>query len=94
MWHGADPRRASETISASWSQYSITGTLAKFERDIIRGRMGGQPKKMETPTKVAMAKNLYANHFHSIADICKRLGISRATLYRYLDVPANATDSK
>jgi hypothetical protein len=37
-------------------------------------------------------KNLYADHSHSIADICKSLGISRATLYRYLDAPADATD--
>jgi DNA invertase Pin-like site-specific DNA recombinase len=58
-----------------------------------RGRMGGRPKKLNTPTKVAMAKNLYADHSHSIADICKSLGISRATLYRYLDVPANATET-
>jgi ACT domain-containing protein len=40
-----------------------------------------------------MAKNLYADHTHSIADICKSLGISRATSYRYLDVPADATDT-
>jgi ACT domain-containing protein len=49
--------------------------------------MGGRPKKLGTPTKVAMAKNLYADHRHSIADICKSLGVSRATLYRYLDTP-------
>jgi ACT domain-containing protein len=55
--------------------------------------MGGRPKKLGTPTKVAMAQNLYADHTHSIADICKSLGISRATLYRYLDVPADATDT-
>jgi ACT domain-containing protein len=55
--------------------------------------MGGRPKKLGTLTKVAMAKNLYADHTHSIADICKSLGISRATSYRYLDVPADATDT-
>ncbi len=54
--------------------------------------MGGRPKKLNTPTKVAMAKNLYADHTHSIADICKSLGISRATLYRYLDAPGGGAD--
>lgn len=45
---------------------------------------------MDTPAKVAMAKNLYADHSHSIADICKSLGISCATLHRYLDTPTPA----
>ncbi len=37
-----------------------------------------------------MAKNIYADHRHSIADICKSVGISRATLYRSLDAPATS----
>jgi DNA invertase Pin-like site-specific DNA recombinase len=45
-----------------------------------RGRKGGRPKKLDTPTKVAMAKALYADHSHSIADICKSLGIARHAL--------------
>lgn len=49
--------------------------------------MGGRPKKLGTPAKVAMAKALYADHSHSIAEICKSVGVSRATLYRYLDRP-------
>jgi predicted transcriptional regulator YheO len=31
-----------------------------------------------------MAKELYSNKQNAIADICKTLGISRATLYRYV----------
>lgn len=50
-------------------------------------RLGGRPKKLGTPTKVAMVKGLYADHTHSIAEICKSLGISRATLYRSLGHP-------
>jgi hypothetical protein len=38
-----------------------------------------------------MARVLYDDQTHSIPDICKTLGISRATLYRYLNVPADAT---
>src|SRR5213080_637709 len=94
------------TTSGGKLIFHVFGALAEFERDIIRertqaglaaararGRMGGRPKKLGTPTKVAMARALYDDHSHSIADICKSLGISRATLYRYLDVPADAADA-
>jgi ACT domain-containing protein len=33
---------------------------------------------------VAMAKALYADKTNSVRDICKTLGISRATFYRYI----------
>ena len=33
-----------------------------------------------------MAQELYENKQNSIADICKSLNISRATLYRYLKI--------
>jgi predicted site-specific integrase-resolvase len=32
-----------------------------------------------------MAKALYADKNHSIAEICRTLRISRATLYRYVE---------
>ena len=34
-----------------------------------------------------MARARYADQSHSIAEICKSLGISWATLYRYLGYP-------
>lgn len=37
-----------------------------------------------------MAKALYADHSHSITDICKSVGVSRATLYRYLGKPVQS----
>ncbi len=80
--------------------FHVFGALAEFERDLIaertqaglraaraRGRVGGRPKALDTPAKVAMARALHADKRHSIADICTTLGISRATLYRYLAVP-------
>jgi len=85
--------------------FHIFGSLAEFERDLIRertqaglaaararGRKGGRPKKLGTPGELAMARSLYNDQNNSIEDICKTLGISRATLYRSLDTPAtNAT---
>jgi len=77
--------------------FHIFGALAEFERDIIQERTNagllaarvrgrrGRPKSL-TGKKVAMAQELYCNKQNAIADICKTLGISRATLYRYITV--------
>ena len=86
------------TTSGGKLIFHVFGALAEFERDLIReriqaglaaararGRQGGRPRKLATPTKVAMAQALYDNRRHSIAEICQTLGISRATLYRYVD---------
>src|SRR6476469_2627210 len=93
------------TTSGGKLIFHVFGALAEFERDIIRertqaglasararGRMGGRPKKLGTPTKVAMAQALYADKANAIADICKALGISRATLYRDVAVPNAAAE--
>jgi DNA invertase Pin-like site-specific DNA recombinase len=77
--------------------FHLFGALAEFERNLItertmagleaaraRGRKGGRPKLNTSRSKVAMAKKLYADQTNSIADICRTLQISRATLYRYL----------
>jgi DNA invertase Pin-like site-specific DNA recombinase len=53
--------------------FHLMGALAEFERDLIRER-----------TKVALARRMFADQSHSIPEICAALGISRATLYRYV----------
>ena len=76
--------------------FHIFGALAEFERDIIRertmaglaaararGRVGGRPKLMDEG-KVKLARTLMADNSTSIGDICEILGVSKATLYRYL----------
>ncbi len=86
------------TTSGGKLIFHIFGALAEFERNLIRertqagllaararGRKGGRPKAL-TGKKVAMAQELYNNKENSIADICKTLNISRATLYRYIKV--------
>jgi len=94
------------TTSGGKLIFHVFGALAEFERDVIRdrtqagliaararGRMGGRPKKLATGGKVAMAQALYDDKTHSVADICKTLGISRTTLYRYIQIrqPAEPT---
>lgn len=86
------------TTSGGKLIFHIFGALAEFERDIIRertnaglqaararGRKGGRPKAL-SENKAAMARELYNNKQNAISDIYKTLGISRATLYRYIKV--------
>src|SRR5437763_9599989 len=77
--------------------FHVFGALAEFERDLIRertnaglaaararGRTGGRPRKLKTNGKVALARRMFADQSHSIPEMCAALGISRATLYRYV----------
>src|SRR2546428_13662516 len=77
--------------------FHLMGALAEFERDLIRertnaglaaararGRVGGRPRKLKTNGKVALDRQMFADQSHSIPEICAALGISRATLYRYV----------
>ena len=72
------------------------GALAEFERDIIRertmaglaaararGRVGGRPRKL-SKKQVEIAKNLMKDASIPIDEICETLGVSKATLYRYV----------
>src|ERR687885_586712 len=83
------------TTSGGKLVFHIFGALAEFERELIRerakagllaararGRRGGRPKTLKDK-KVAMAQALYNDKHNPIAEICKTLNISRATLYRY-----------
>ncbi len=63
-----------------------------FEDDLLnarlaaraRGRKGGRSKKLKTAAKVAEARRMHADKTRSIEEICSALGISRASLYRYI----------
>jgi predicted DNA-binding transcriptional regulator AlpA len=46
--------------------------------------MGGRPKAM-TPEKVRLASRLMSDPSLSVDEICATLGVSRATLYRYVN---------
>jgi DNA invertase Pin-like site-specific DNA recombinase len=88
-----------DTISSGGKLvFHIFGALAEFERDIIRertqagltaararGRKGGRPKAL-TPKKAQQLRTLYNDKTNTIDEICRTLDISRATLYRYINV--------
>jgi DNA invertase Pin-like site-specific DNA recombinase len=73
----------------------IFGALAEFERNLIRertqaglvaararGRKGGRPKAL-TARQFDIARDLYEKR-RPIAEICRTLKISKATLHRYI----------
>lgn len=80
---------------------SIFGALAEFERELIRerthaglaaararGRMGGRPSVM-TPAKARSARALLAAET-PVTEVAQSLGISRASLYRWMEREAAA----
>ena len=77
--------------------FNIFSALAQFERRLIqertraglsaaraRGRKGGRKALKPSNPKVVTAQEMYQNKKISIQKICSTLGISRATLYRYV----------
>jgi DNA invertase Pin-like site-specific DNA recombinase len=85
------------TTSGGRLVFNIFGSLAEFEREIIkertnaglqaarsRGRNGGRPKKL-TAKQVQMLQHLAADKKHTVSEICQTLGIGRTAFYRYLE---------
>jgi DNA invertase Pin-like site-specific DNA recombinase len=63
-------------------------TLAGLAAARARGKQGGG--KPVDPRKMELARKLYADKTNDIGFICRTLKISRATLYRYLQVGRKA----
>jgi DNA invertase Pin-like site-specific DNA recombinase len=75
--------------------FTLMSAIAQFERDVIadrtkeglaaakaRGRTGGRPKVDDT--KLQQAIKLYHTRAYSVAEIRELTGITKPTLYRYL----------
>jgi DNA invertase Pin-like site-specific DNA recombinase len=69
--------------------FHIFGSLAEFEREVIkertqagleaaraRGRVGGRPKAL-SKGKAELARRMYADKNNSVSEICRTLGITR-----------------
>jgi DNA invertase Pin-like site-specific DNA recombinase len=74
----------------------VLGSLAEYERELVKERTAlkramsqangtkfGRRKKVAHPSHIATAKRM-KDDGHVAKDIAKYLGVSRATLYRYL----------
>ena len=77
--------------------FGLFAALAEFERELIiertnaglaaaraRGRMGGRPRKMDTAT-IKMASAAMSDHKSVASEVAKRLNITTATLYTYVN---------
>jgi len=83
--------------------FHIFGALAEFERNLIRertyaglqaararGRKGGRPKSLDFDKRV-LAVRLYDERLHTVDQICKLMGISKPTLYKYIESQREVT---
>jgi DNA invertase Pin-like site-specific DNA recombinase len=83
------------STSAGKLVFHVFGALAEFERDLIRerthaglsaararGRGGG--RRPLSAQKVRQLRTLAADRTNEVGEICKTLGISRSTFYRYV----------
>ncbi len=99
-------RSLTEAIDTTTAQgvlvFHIFSALAEFERALIRertraglaaakraGRTGGRPPKL-TEDDLDVARTLLANPDITVGDVADRLGVSPATLYRYLPAARTA----
>lgn len=97
---GVGLKSLQESIDTSSSSgkpiFHIFGALAEFERNLIRertraglqaararGRRGGRPKALNFD-KRALAVKLYDEKQHTIDQICRMMGVSKPTLYKYI----------
>lgn len=91
---------AIDTTTASGQlMFNIFSSLAQFERHLIqertkaglaaaraRGRVAGRKPLSKFAPKVLAAQKMYQGTKVPISEICEKLEISRATLYRYLQI--------
>ena len=76
--------------------FTIFAGISQFERDLIsqrtleglaaaraRGRNGGRPKKNEKA--ITLALKMYQEKVCSISEITKATGVSKTTIYRYIE---------
>jgi DNA invertase Pin-like site-specific DNA recombinase len=93
------------TTPAGKLVFHVFAALAEFERDLIRertdaglaaararGRQGGRPSVL-TPDKVQVAREMYRSGKYTVASIATTLGVSRASIYRHLDITSHPKET-
>jgi DNA invertase Pin-like site-specific DNA recombinase len=84
------------STAAGRMMIGVLGSLAEYERELVKERTAlkramslangtkfGRRKKVAHPSHIATARRMKGDG-HVAKDIAKYLGVSRATLYRYL----------
>lgn len=85
--------------------FHIFAALAEFERDLIRdrteaglaaararGRVGGR-KRALSPLQIDVARTMYNSRNHTLAEIARTFRVSRATIYRSLELQPSQNPS-
>ena len=86
--------------------FGVFAALAEFERELIiertnaglkaaraRDRMGGRPRKMDVST-LRMAMAAMADHKSIAQEVAKKLNITTATLYSYVNSDGSLKESE
>ncbi len=98
---GIELTSLTESIDTSTSSgklfFHIFGAIAEFEKNLIvertraglaaaraRGRKGGRPKLLDK-AKRDLAVKLYHERDKTVKEICELMGISKPTLYKYIE---------
>ncbi|MGL6028162.1 MAG: recombinase family protein, partial [Legionella sp.] len=103
MERGVGLKSLNDPIDTTTAQgrliFNIFGSLAEFERELIkertiagleaaraRGKKGGRPSGLSKSAqgKAHSAELLYKEGKLSVTEICAQLGLSKATFYKYL----------
>jgi DNA invertase Pin-like site-specific DNA recombinase len=84
------------STAAGRMMIGVLGSLAEYERELVKERTAlkramsqangtkfGRRKKVADPSHIATARRMKGDG-HPARDVAKYLGVSRATLYRYL----------
>jgi DNA invertase Pin-like site-specific DNA recombinase len=84
------------STAAGRMMIGVLGSLAEYERELVKERTAlegqtsrangtkfGRPRKVADAEHIATAKRMKSDG-HTAKDVGKYLGVSRATLYRYL----------
>lgn len=84
------------STAAGRMMIGVLGSLAEYERELVKERTAlkraasrakgtrfGRRKKVADPVHIVTARQMKAEG-HTARDVAKYLGVSRATLYRYL----------
>lgn len=90
------------STAAGRMMIGVLGSLAEYERELVKERTAlkramslangtkfGRRKKVADATHLATARRM-RDEGHTARDVAKYLGVSRATLYRYLSEEAAA----
>jgi DNA invertase Pin-like site-specific DNA recombinase len=103
-------RSLTEALDTTTAQgrlvFHMFGALAEFERSLIRertqagllaakraGRTGGRPPKL-TDEDVDVARTMLTNPDIAVQSVANRLGVSLATLYRYIPAARASTTAE